>query len=86
MSALVDKFLHVSSQGDPEALRKTAEAVTILEGRIVEIAPGQANAARSVHAAADGLLLHKVDDGGATAAGLHTTADELESPFVSWRR
>ena len=66
------------SQGDPETLRKAAEAVKILEDRLVAIAQGQADAAKSLHAAADGLLLHKADDGGATATGLHTTADALE--------
>ena len=79
MSALVDKILRVSSQSDPEVLRKAAEAVTILEDRLVAIAEGQAYAAKSLHAAADGLLLHKADDDGATAAGLHTTAEALES-------
>lgn len=74
-----DNLLNVSNQDDPEPLRKLAEAIKILEDRIVEIAAGQASAARSVHAAADGLPLHKIDEGGATAAGLHTTADELES-------
>ena len=42
------------------------------------IAQGQTNAAMSLHATADGLLLHKADDGGITAAGLHKTADALE--------
>jgi hypothetical protein len=79
MSALVDKIRNVSSQGDPEALRNAAKAVKILEDRLVAIAQGQADAAKSLHAAADGLLLHKADDDGATAAGLHTTADALES-------
>ena len=41
MSARGDNMLDVSSsQGDPEALRKAAEAVKVLEDRIVAIAQG----------------------------------------------
>jgi hypothetical protein len=66
----------VSSQ-DPEALRKAAQAVKVLEDRLVALAQGQADVAKSLHETADGLLVHKADDGGATASALHATADAL---------
>jgi hypothetical protein len=64
---------------DREALRRAAEAVKVLEERVVAISQGQADAAKSLHETADGLLLHKADDGGVTAANLHLTADALEA-------
>lgn len=71
-------MVDVSNQSDPESLRKAAEAVKVLVDRLVALAQGQADAASSLHATADGLLLHKADDGGVTAAALHKTADALE--------
>ena len=50
MSALAAKILDVSSQGDPEALRKDSRGLRkILEDRLVAIAEGQAYAAKSLH-------------------------------------
>lgn len=69
----------MSIQDDPEAFRKGAEAARHIEDRLVAIAQGQTNAAKALHATADGLLLHKADDGGITATGLHATADALEA-------
>jgi hypothetical protein len=77
MSVFVGKISSVSSQ-DPEALRKAAEAVRVLEDRLVAIAQGQADVAKSLHETAEGLLIHKADDDGLTAANLDTTADALE--------
>jgi len=53
--------------------------VKVLEDRVVAIAQGQANAAKSLHATADDLLVHTADDGGATARSLHEIADALDS-------
>jgi hypothetical protein len=63
---------------DPDALRKAAEAVRVLEDRLVAIAQGQVDVAKSLHETADGLLVHKADDDGLTAANLDMTADALE--------
>jgi hypothetical protein len=76
MSARVGKISTVSQ--DPDALRKAAEAVRVLEDRVGAIAQGQADAAKKLHETADGLLVHKADDDGLTAAHLHMTADALE--------
>ncbi len=62
---------------DPDALRKAAEAVRVLEDRLAAIAQGQADVAKSLHETADGLLVHKADDDGLTAANLDMTADAL---------
>ena len=50
----------------------------VLEDRVVATSQGQADVAGKLHDTADGLPLHKADDGGATAASLHTIADALE--------
>lgn len=67
-----------SMSQDPDALRKAAEAVRVLEDRVVAIAQGQVSLAQSLRETADGLLVHKADDEGATAVALSSIADSLE--------
>jgi hypothetical protein len=76
MSAPCRQEVNVSQ--DPDVLRRAAEAVRVLEDRVVAIAQGQADAAKKLHETADLLLVHKADDDGLTAANLHMTADALE--------
>jgi hypothetical protein len=46
----------------------------VIEDRVFAIAQGQADVAKKLHDTADGLLVHKADDDGATAASLHTVS------------
>ena len=68
---------HMTSP-DADPLRSAAEKVKVLEDRVVAIAQGQVSLANSLRETADGLLVHKADDEGATAVALSSIADSLE--------